>query len=191
MSRQIFMERLRKGLRRLPPAVADEIAADYEAHFDEGAAAGRSETELAAALGDPERLARELRAEAGLKRWEAERSPSAAAGAVWSVVGLGAVDLLILLPVLTSVGGTLLSFVFVAFIGVCGGAVLFAVGPFVIKDGVAAAEMLAGLGVMAESVCLGAVTALVTIGLVNALVWYGRLHMRVLKPVLSPSEIAA
>ena len=191
MSRQIFMEQLRKGLRRLPPAVVDEITADYEAHFTEGAAAGRSETELAAALGDPDRLARELRAEAGLKRWEAERSPSAAAGAVWAVFGLGAVDLLILLPVLTSLGGTLLSFVFIAFIGVCAGAMLFIAGPFVIRDGVVAAEMLAGLGVMAASVCLAAVTALVTIGLVNALVWYGRLHMRLLKPMLSPSEIAA
>ncbi|OYW97171.1 MAG: hypothetical protein B7Z12_22070, partial [Caulobacter vibrioides] len=31
---------------------------------------GRTEAEAAAALGDPDRLARELRADAGLRRWE-------------------------------------------------------------------------------------------------------------------------
>src|SRR5471032_2549411 len=77
MSRQLFLDRLRAGLRGLPAGAIDEIAADYEAHFAEGRAAGREEIEVAAALGDPDRLARELRAEAGLKRWEAERNPSA------------------------------------------------------------------------------------------------------------------
>ena len=48
--------------------------------------------------------------------------------------------------------------------------------------------MLAGLGVMAGGSSLGALTALATIGFVNALVWYGRLHMRLLKPALEPTE---
>ena len=42
---------------------------------------------MAVALGDPARLARELRTEAGLKRWETERNPSAAASAVFAVLG--------------------------------------------------------------------------------------------------------
>jgi uncharacterized membrane protein len=49
--------------------------------------------------------------------------------------------------------------------------------------------MLAGLGVMAGFVSLGALTALVTIGLVNALVWYGRLHLKLLKPALEGGEV--
>src|SRR6185437_8700175 len=107
MTRQAFLARLREGLRGLPPSMIDDIVADYETHFAEGAAAGRSEEDVAAALGDPGRLARELRAEHGLKRWEAERSPSAGAGAVFAVLGLGAIDLLILLPILMGVGGAL------------------------------------------------------------------------------------
>ena len=52
-----------------------------------------------------------------------------------------------------------------------------------------AAAMLAGLGVMAGSVSLGALIALVTVGLVNALVWYGRLHLKLLKPALEGGEV--
>ena len=51
-----------------------------DSHFSEGRVAGRSEDEIAAALGDPVRLARELRAEAGFKRWESERTPGSLAG---------------------------------------------------------------------------------------------------------------
>ena len=51
-----------------------------------------------------------------------------------------------------------------------------------------AAVMFAGLGVMAGAVSLGALTALVTVGLVNALVWYGRLHLKLLKPALEAGE---
>ena len=67
MNRQAFIDRLRLGLSGLPAAAINEAVADYEAHFAEGAAAGRTEEEVAAALGDPARLARELRAEIGLK----------------------------------------------------------------------------------------------------------------------------
>jgi len=44
--------------------------------------------------------AAELRAEADLKRWEEQRNPSAAASAIFAVLGLGALDVLILLPIL-------------------------------------------------------------------------------------------
>ena len=75
MTRQEFIARLKAGLAGLPLQAQADIVADYETHFTEGAAAGRSEADIAAALGDPERLARELRAEAGLKRWETRAQP--------------------------------------------------------------------------------------------------------------------
>jgi len=184
MSRQLFMDRLRAGLRGLPPGAIDEIAADYETHFADGAAAGRSEAEVAAALGDPDRLARELRAEAGLRRWEAERNPSAAAGAVFAVLGLGAIDILVLLPILLSIGGTLFGFFIAAVACLGAGGVVFAAGPFVVHGAPIAAVMLTGLGLMAGAASVASLTAVITIGCVNALVWYGRLHMRLLKPAL-------
>ncbi|MCI3134695.1 DUF1700 domain-containing protein [Phenylobacterium aquaticum] len=186
MSRQVFMSRLREGLRGLPQKAIDDIAADYEAHFAEGEAAGRSEADVAAALGDPGRLARELRAEADLKRWEEQRNPSAAANAVFAVLGLGALDVLILLPILLSVAGTLFGFAIAAVACFGVGGFLFAAGPFIGQGHEIAAVMLAGLGVMAGATSIGAVTTLVTIAFVNGLVWYGRLHMRLLKPALEP-----
>lgn len=190
MNREDFLRRLRAGLRGLPASDIDNIVADYQAHFAEGAAAGRGEGEIAAALGDPERVVRELRAEAGLKRWEAERNPSAAASAVFAVLGLGAIDVLILLPILLSVGGTLFGFFIAAVVAFGVGAVLLTAGPFVVLGAPVAALLLGGLGLMAAAAAVAAAATLVTIGLINALVWYGRLHLRLLKPALGPEEIA-
>jgi uncharacterized membrane protein len=184
MTRAEFMGRLRRGLVGMPTAAAADIASDYEIHFEDGAAAGRTEAEVAAALGDPDRLARELRAEAGAQRWHQEKNPSAAAGAVFAVLGLGAIDLLILLPIFMSVVGVLFGF-FMAAIGlfIGGGATMIA-GPFAGFPGGVATAILAGIGLMAGATALGALTAIVTILLVNATVWYARLHYRLLKPAL-------
>ncbi len=60
MTKADFLDILRRRLVGLPQAEIDEIIADYRAHFADGAAAGRSEEEIARALGDPLRLAREI-----------------------------------------------------------------------------------------------------------------------------------
>jgi uncharacterized membrane protein len=184
MTRQAFMARLREGLVGLPAQSQADILADYERHFAEGVAAGRSEEDVATALGDPGRLARELRAEAGLKRWEAERNASSAGAAVFAVLGLGALDIMILLPILMGVLGALIG----CSVGVAGlfvgGAAMFAAGPFGDFPGGAGAALLGGLGLMAGATSLGALLTLCWIGLVNGLVWYGRLHYRLLKPAL-------
>jgi uncharacterized membrane protein len=189
MTRQAFMARLREGLRGLPPAAIADIVADYETHFADGAAAGRGEADVAAALGDPGRLARELRAEAGLKRWEEERSPSAGAGAIFAVLGLGAIDLLILLPILMGVGGAMFGIAVGCIAVFFAGGVAFAAGPFAGMPGGAAAAILAGIGLMTGAAAVAAVLALVGIGLVNGLVWYGRLHYRLLQPALEPRPV--
>ena len=186
MTRQAFMARLKEGLRGLPLSAQADIVADYENHFNEGQAAGRSEADVAAGLGDPGRLARELRAEAGLRRWEEERSASAGASAVFAVLGLGAIDILILLPMLMSIGAVILG-VGVAVVAVFfAGGVVMAAGPFTGVPGGPVVAILAGIGLMTGAASAGAVLAIVTIGLVNALVWYGRLHLRLLKPALEP-----
>jgi uncharacterized membrane protein len=188
MTRDAFLKRLREGLKGLPSGQADDIVADYEAHFAEGTAAGRSEAEVEQALGDPGRLARELRAEQGLKRWEAERNPSAAASAVVAVLGLATLDLLVLLPVLLGIGGALFG------ISVAMVAVFFA-GAWVAGSGItgnlptdagpnALQLLFGGVGMMSASVTGAALLGVVMIGLVNALVWYGRLHFRLVKPAV-------
>lgn len=184
MTRAEFMGRLRRGLVGMPAAAADEIAADYEIHFEDGAAAGRSEAEVATALGDPDRLARELRAEAGAQRWRQEQNPSAAAGAIFGLIGLGAIDILILLPIVFPVFGAVLA-VLVSGVGVflAGGAVLV-VGPFLGAPGGVLAAILMGVGLMGLGLFMGGLMAVLTKWLIDATVWYARLHYRVLKPAL-------
>src|SRR5258707_5610665 len=98
MNRMAFLHILGDGLAGLPDREIDDILADYAAHFDEARASGRSEEEVASALGDPRRLARELRAESGLRRWENDRSLGNSASALLALGGLAAGDILLLLP---------------------------------------------------------------------------------------------
>ncbi len=186
MTRQDFLSRLRRGLSGLPAATVTEICADYEQHFTDGAQAGRSEAEVAAALGDPSRLAKELRAEAGLKRWEQERNPSSAAAAVLAVLGLATIDVVLLLPVVLTVGGILLG-AFVAAIGVFIGGVSMLTHAILGRHVMTIDPMtvsLASLGLMSLGIAIAALLVPVIVGLLNLLGRYGRLHYRLLQPAL-------
>ena len=100
MNRVAFLTILNEGLAGLPAREIDDILADYMSYFDEAETSGRSEAEVAAALGDPRRLARELRAETGLRHWENHRSLGNSAAALLALGGLATVDILFLLPLL-------------------------------------------------------------------------------------------
>src|SRR5262245_65512713 len=110
MTRAEFLETLRRRLAGLPPSEIDELVGDYATHFADGMAAGRSEAEIAEALGDPMRLARELRAEAGFRRWEEARTPANFVAVLFGFLALMAVDFVFLLPLL----GALALFTFLA-----------------------------------------------------------------------------
>ncbi len=183
MTKEAFLSALRTHLRGLPAATTEDIVSDYASHFDEGLAAGRSEADVAAALGDPARLARELKAEAGLKRWDEERSPSAAAGAVLAILSLGAIDLLILMPVLLVVFSLMFAFGCMAAALVVAGLVMMAASPFSIFAGRFPQALLGGLGFLSGGMSLGALMALIGIGLTNLLIRYGRFHIRLIKPI--------
>src|SRR5262245_65450870 len=102
MTRAEFLETLRRRLAGLPPSEIDELVGDYATHFADGMAAGRSEADIARALGDPMRLARELRAEAGFRRWEQARTPANFVAVLFGFLALVAVDFVLLLPLIGS-----------------------------------------------------------------------------------------
>jgi uncharacterized membrane protein len=183
MTKDAFLLALRTHLRGLPPKAVDDIVADYASHFDEGQAAGRTEADVAAALGDPARLARELKAEAGLKRWDEEGSPSAAAGAILAILSLGAIDLLILLPLLMVVCSLVFAFSCVAAALAVAGVIVLLVSPFSIFAGAFLKVLLSGLGLTSAGVSLGALMTLAGVGLINFLIRYGRFHLRLIKPI--------
>ena len=184
MTRDEFLRRLNRGLSGLPPEAIADITGDYEDHFAAAEAEGRSEAEVSEALGDPDRLARELRLEAGIRRWEQVRTPSTAVSAVIAFLGLGAIDVLVLLPILLPAIGVVFG-LYVAMLGIfiAGGAIMI-VGPFSGFPGGALAALLFGLGLMAAAIAFAALLTIGTIWLVNALMWFGRLHYRVLQPAI-------
>ncbi|WP_260925961.1 DUF1700 domain-containing protein [Novosphingobium sp. 9] len=184
MTRNEFIKRLKAGLKGMPSEDIAEIVADYEAHFEAGNADGRSEAEVAEALGNPSRLARELRLEAGIRNWEAGRTPSSAWTAIIAFMGLATIDILILLPIVLPVIGVMFGlFVATVAIFIAGGFIMIA-GPFSGFPGGIFTAILFGLGLMSAAVAAGALLTLVSIWIVNALMWFGRLHYRVIEPAI-------
>jgi len=182
MTRLEFLETLRRRLAGLPEEEIDELVADYATHFADGMAAGRSEAEIAEALGDPMRLARELRAEAGFRRWETERTPASFFAVLFGFVALVAVDFVFLLPLL----GGLVLFTLVAAIvllALCvAGVVLLA--KLFSWDGLFAvhslARKLSGLGLLGVGIGGGALLLMMIDYVVRLLGKFARLHYELL-----------
>lgn len=185
MNRVSFLRTLHEALAGLPPDEIDDIVDDYESYFDEAEASGRSETEVASALGDPRRLARELRAESGLRRWENHRSLGNSATALLALGGLATVDIVFLLPLLFTVTVTALVLGLVIVVaGIAGIGLLLSlikiwhfhsIAGFVLRG-------LAGIGLLAASMGCGALLLLALNAAVRLLGKYARLHYRLLKP---------
>ena len=185
MNRLAFLTILGDGLAGLPAHEIDGILADYDAYFDEAHASGRSEEAVAKALGDPRRLARELRAETGLRRWENHRSLGNSASVLLALGGLAAVDILFLLPLLFAVMLIVLVIGLVIFVlGIVGIGLLLSllkIGHFASIAAIVLRAM-AGIGLIAASVGCGALLLLALNGAVKMLGEYARLHYRLLKP---------
>ncbi|MEY4965229.1 MAG: hypothetical protein RL274_812 [Pseudomonadota bacterium] len=184
MNRANFIAQLRAGLSGLHQSDVNDIIADYESHFADGVAAGRSEDEVAEALGDPARLARELRAEVGFKRWEQDRSAGNFLGVVLALIGLATIDVMFLLPVL---GFMLVIFFIIAMacVGcVVGGAILLGnliPGGWAVMMGNNTLQALTGVGLLSGGIGAGALLLLVLDWVARALIQYARLHFRLFK----------
>jgi uncharacterized membrane protein len=177
-ARLTFLATLRAGLRGAPPETVDDVIADYASHFEVGATKGRSEQDIAAALGDPLALADELRVEMQIERWRKERSPATAAKLVAGIVGLGILNValaFIALPL-----ACLLVFVVIAnIIALLVSGVWFAIAGASLGLS-PALSILAGAGLVFAGIALGALLALLLLALVNGLARYARLHYRLL-----------
>ncbi len=180
MNKDDFLDTLRRRLAGLPASEIDEVIADYTTHFSDGMAAGRSEADIAAALGDPLRLARELRAEAGFRRWESNRSPTNFLAVLFGFLALVAVDFIFLLPVL--VVALIVAFCAgLAFAALCIGgiAVMFdGNGNFFSREMLS--DVLVGIGLLGFGIGGGALLLWIMDGVVRLLTKYARLHYTLL-----------
>jgi uncharacterized membrane protein len=179
MKRADFMVQLRAGLAGLHSADVDDILADYESHFANGADHGRSEEEVCAALGDPARLAREMRAEVGFRRWEENRTPGNLAGVLLALLGLATLDLIFLFPILLVMAAVFLGLA-CGCIGVIIGGTVLLVSTMVGNDHGMSPMMqgFLGLGLISGGIGGGALVMLVANWVARALIRYARLHFR-------------
>jgi uncharacterized membrane protein len=100
MNRDTFLHTLSQALSGLSAAERDEIVQDYASYFADALADGQDETEVAAKLGDPVKLARELIAQRRLGAWESSRSPRNLWALCAATAALGVLNLALALPVL-------------------------------------------------------------------------------------------
>jgi uncharacterized membrane protein len=182
MTRTEFLDTLRRRLAGLPPSEIDELISDYATHFADGIAAGRSEAEIAAALGDPMRLARELRAEAGLRRWETARTPANFFAVLFGFLALMAVDFVFLLPLL---GGLALFTFIVGFVllGLCIGGIVTLLRLFSWDHtftGHFLSRTFGGVGLLGFGIGGGALLLMMIDYVVRLLGRYARLHYALL-----------
>ena len=181
MNRAHFMAQLRDGLSGLHHTDIGDITSDYESYFADGAAAGRSEDEVAAALGDPARLARELRAEVGFKAWENNRSAGNLLGVVLALLGLATIDFIIMLPLLCALAAIFFGLSVACLGGLVGGTfLLFNLLPFGWHGvmGNPMAQLLASIGLISGAVGGGALLLLLMDMIARLLIRYARLHFR-------------
>ena len=178
-----FLAALKAGLRGAP--ITGEVIADYSAHFDEGAAANRSEADIAAALGDPIALADELLVEQRIQTFNAAPSPRSAAQVLAGVVALGIVNIVLVCvatPLLAI--AALVGIVAIVTLAAGGAWFLFAGSSFELPGGIGTV-LCAGVGLIAAGVSLSALLLLAGHGLVSVVSRYARLRFRLL-PRSSP-----
>jgi len=95
MQKDEYLRTLTRALSPLPEVERREILADYEEHFLIGITAGRTESDIAAALGDPRSIGREYAALSLVRRAEEVPSAGGLSQAVVATVGLGLFNLLV------------------------------------------------------------------------------------------------
>lgn len=98
MSKNEYLDALKKALAGLAPDVAAKTMAYYEQCFIDGLAAGKTEDEIAAGLDEPRKIAMTLRANAHRSAFEQSRRPADLARMVFSCIGLGIFNLFMVVP---------------------------------------------------------------------------------------------
>jgi uncharacterized membrane protein len=179
MTKAEFLDTLRRRLAGLPRAEIDETLCDYARHFDEGLSAGRSEVEIAQALGDPMRLARELRAEAGFRRWEEARTPANFLAVLFGFLALIAVDFVVLLPVLVGLAMIALMAGIVV-LGLCITGIAVMLHWDSLFTGHFLTRILSGVGLLGLGIGGGALLMLTIDHVVRLLGKFARLHYALL-----------
>jgi uncharacterized membrane protein len=117
MNKQEFINKLSNALGNMTYEEKNDILYDYEEHFRIAIEKGKTEEEAAENLGNPEAIAKYYRANAAINKAESNKSVKHITGAVFSVLGLGFINLVFILGPYLGIVGVLLG-LFGASVGV-------------------------------------------------------------------------
>lgn len=174
MTKQDFLGKLEELLGKMPEAERKDILYDYEEHFQNGMASGKSESEIASSLGSPQAIAKEIMAGYHVAQATENVSVNNIARAVLATVSLGFINLVFVIGPLFGVIGVLFAFYVVA--------VVLVVSPVIML--VAAGMPSEPTGILAwiftSMVTVGA-GSLLGIGMIFVTRWAGKMFLKYLQ----------
>lgn len=109
MTKDQFLTRLNNSLRKLPAEERQDILQDFEEHFAIGLEEGKTEEQVAASLGSPQQIAKDLAATYHVEQVEATATTGNIFRAVWAVIGLGFFNLVIVLGPFIALGAIIIA----------------------------------------------------------------------------------
>jgi uncharacterized membrane protein len=98
MNKQEYIDALKRAMAGLPPELVAKTLAYYEQRFIDGLGAGLSETEIAADLDEPRKIAMTLRANTHMSAFEQKRNPVNLLRLLFSALGLAIFNLFMVVP---------------------------------------------------------------------------------------------
>lgn len=93
MNRKTFLNELYSNLNGLTTEDKDSIMFEYETHFDDGLHDGKSEKIIVQELGDPKRIAKELKSTYTIDRAQSNPTTSNVLNAVMATIGLSILNI--------------------------------------------------------------------------------------------------
>lgn len=105
MNKEQFLTELDVALKYISAEERQDILQDFEEHFAVGREEGKTEEEIAAGLGSPQQIAKEMLASYHIEKVETTATTGNVFRAVWAVIGLGFFNLVIVLgPFIALIG---------------------------------------------------------------------------------------
>lgn len=182
MNKNEFLNQLDAALRGLTYQEKQEIMADYTEHFRAGAEQGKSEEEIAAALGNPRSIAKAYRADYMVEQARNKMSAGNIFRAVLAVLSLGFFNVVFVLgPFLGLLGALIGLWAVGAAIAIAGPA-----GAVFVMASLIYPHLVFGLGTMSAIalafilIGLGALGVLACIGLYYLSYWFYKLTIKYL-----------
>ena len=163
MTKEKWIEELKNRLKGLSKEETDEIVADYNEYFYDAMQSGRSEDEIAEALGEPKKLAKQFKADSTIKQAQADMNPKNVLKAIFAIVTLSVFNIVVMAGPIMGVLGL---------VGVLGGGILGFFG--VLLFGSKAFVGLSFSLILLISILLG--LCLVSLGVVILIAdfWFGK-----------------